>query len=98
MSTRHALATTALPPLAQRLRGLARTVRSLVLLAVPILVAIPVLLLTKPEWLSQLGLSQVSGMELSHLAQGGVTLAARARLAAASLLVVGVGLGLLWQL
>lgn len=98
MSPSRRLTTTAQPSLAQRLRGLARTVRGLVLLAVPILVAVPVLLLVAPEWLLQLGMGQASGLNLSYLAKGGVTLAARMRLAAASLPSVALGLALLWQL
>lgn len=98
MNAVHRLSTTAEPSLAQRLRGLARTVRGLVLLAVPILAGIPVLLLVRPEWLPDLGLGQASGLDLSHLAQGGLTLAARMRLAAAGLPTVLVGLALLWQL
>lgn len=100
MNPPHRLTTTAQPSLAQRLRGLARTVRALVLVAAPILATIPVLLLVKPEWLPDLGLGlgQASGLHLSYLAQGGVTLAARMRLAAAGLPTAIVGLALLWQL
>ena len=100
MNQRHPLTAAAQPSLALRLRGLSRTVRGLVLLAAPILASIPVLLLVKPEWLPDLGLGlgQASGLHLSYLAQGGVTLAARMRLAAAGLPTVIVGLASLWQL
>jgi hypothetical protein len=87
-----------LPALAQRLRGLARTVRALVLLAAPILALLPVGLLVDPATVLQMGLGEPSGLSMSHLAQGGMTLAVRMRLAAVVLLPAGLGLALLWQL
>jgi hypothetical protein len=45
-----------------------------------------------------MGLGRAAGLDLSHLAQGGVSSAARLRMAAAGLPPVLVGLALLWQL
>lgn len=85
-------------PLTDRLRRLSRCVRGLALLAAPLLAATPVLLLTAPDALLAVGFSEMAGMNLQHLAQGGLTLAARVRMAAVTLLPVGLGLALLWQL
>lgn len=84
--------------LADRLRRLSRWVRGLTLFAAPLLIAAPVLLLTAPEALVNMGFSEMSGLKLSYLAQGGLTLAVRWRMAAVTLLPVGLGLALLWQL
>lgn len=84
--------------LADRLRRLSRWVRGLALLAAPLLIAAPVLLLTAPDALLTMGFSEMAGLHLQHLAQGGLTLAVRGRMAAVTLLPVGLGLALLWQL
>jgi hypothetical protein len=84
--------------LADRLRRLSRWVRGLALLAAPLLIAAPVLLLTAPDALLAMGFSEMAGLKLMHLAQGGLTLAVRLRMAAVTLLPVSLGLALLWQL
>jgi hypothetical protein len=73
-------------------------VRGLALLAVPLLLAAPVLLLTAPDALLAMGLGEMAGLQLKHLAQGGLTAAVRVRMVAVTLLPVGLGLALLWQL
>jgi hypothetical protein len=86
------------PALAQRLSTLSRVVRGLALLAFPVLLSVPVLLLLNPQMLFPMGLGQTAGMNLAHLAQGELTLATRLRMAGSSLPVIAVGLALLWQL
>lgn len=86
------------PALAQRLSNLSRVVRGLSLLAVPVLVSIPVLLVLNPQMLFALGVGETSGMNLAHLAHGQLTLATRSRMAASALPQVAIGLALLWQL
>lgn len=101
MRTKQPAEPPALPasrPLADRLRRLSRWVRGLALLAAPLLIVTPVLLLTAPEALLDMGFGEMSGLKLSYLAQGGLTLAVRWRMAAVTLLPVGLGLALLWQL
>lgn len=90
--------TTAARALAARLSTLSRVVRGLVLLAVPVLVSIPVLLLLNPQMLFTLGVGQTAGMNLAHLAQGELTLATRARMAGSVVPQAIVALMLLWQL
>jgi hypothetical protein len=85
-------------PLARRLRNLSRAVQALALLAMPVLVAVPLLLLWSPSTLLDLGTGPMSGTSLLHLAEGPMTLAMRWRMAAVSSLTVAVGLWLLWQL
>lgn len=92
------LTVTPQPALATRLAGLARGVRGLALLAVPLLLAIPPMLLWAPEVLLDLGLGQTSGLSLMHLSQQPLGFSGRARMAAASLPPVLLGLALLWQL
>jgi hypothetical protein len=84
--------------LAQRLGRLARVVRSLCVLAAVVLVAWPLLLLFAPDSLMAVGAGQAPGVDMRHLLQGEFTLAARIRVALASLLPCGLGLALLWQL
>jgi len=101
MTTLHRAHAAPLQPsaaLAQRLSGLARGVRALALLAAPVLLAVPALQLLDPDTLVKLGLGEAGGMNLRHLAQGELGIAARARLAGVTLLPVGLGLALLWQL
>jgi len=97
-SKRMTLTLKSQPALAARLAGLARGVRGLALLAAPLLLAIPPLLLWAPEVLLDLGLGQTSGLSLMHLSQQPLGSAGRARMAAASLPPVLLGLALLWQL
>lgn len=85
-------------PLARRLKNLSRAVQGLSLLAMPVLVAVPVLLLLSPETLLSLGRDPVAGTNLLHLAHGPLTLAMRTRMAAVSGLTVATGLWLLWHL
>lgn len=89
-----------LPPeaLALRLKNLSRAVQALSLLAMPVLLAIPLAWLWSPETLASLGQSTAAGTNLLHLAEGPVTAAMRWRMAAVSLISVGLGLWLLWQL
>lgn len=84
--------------LARRLKNLSRAVQALSLLAMPVLLAVPLGWLWWPETLVSLGQSETSGVNLLGLAEGPLTPAMRGRMAAASLLVVCVGLWLLWQL
>jgi hypothetical protein len=84
--------------LAQRLSTLSRVVRGLALLAFPVLLSVPILLLLNPQMLFPLGLGQTAGMNLAHLAHGELTLATRLRMAGSSLPLIAVGLALLWQL
>jgi hypothetical protein len=86
------------PALAQRLSTLARIVRGLALLAFPVLLSVPLLLLLNPQMLFPMGLGETAGMNLAHLAHGELTLATRVRMAGSSLPVIAVGLALLWQL
>jgi len=86
------------PPLTDRLRRLSRWVRALTLLAVPLVIATPILVLLAPEVLLDAGFSELGGLGLRHLSQAGLTAAVRARMAAVTLLPVGLGLALLWQL
>jgi hypothetical protein len=86
------------PALAQRLSTLSRVVRGLALLAFPVLLSVPILLLLNPQMLFPLGLGQTAGMNLAHLAHGELTLATRLRMAGSSLPLIAVGLALLWQL
>jgi hypothetical protein len=86
------------PVLAQRLGRLARAVRSLCVLAATVLVAWPLLLVLAPDALRAIGAGQAPGVDMRHLLQGDFTLAARVRVALASLLPCGLGLALLWQL
>jgi hypothetical protein len=85
------------PELARRLRGLARVVRGLALVGA-------LSLLVLPAWIvlsSADNLEPVQGLFGAHLlelAQGGLTPAVRLRLAAVTLLPVGVALVALWQL
>lgn len=84
--------------LARRLGGLARWVRALALLAGPVLLAVPFLQLLAPDALLAMGLGAATGQNLRHLVEGAPTVAARWRMAAVTVVPVGLGLGLLWQL
>lgn len=84
--------------LAARLRRLSGAVRVLVALGAPVLVAVPLLQAFAPQWLAPLMGNGAIEPELARLAQGGITPAVQARMAAVSVLPVGVALGLLWQL
>jgi hypothetical protein len=85
-------------PLTGRLRRLSWWVRALTLIAAPLLASTPLLALLAPEVMLATGFSEMGGLKLGHLAQGGLTLAVRARMAIVSLLPVGIGMALLWQL
>ena len=85
-------------PLTDRLRRLSRCVRMLALLAMPLLIATPVLVMLAPDVLLDAGFSELGGLGLRHLSQDGLTPAVRARMAAVTLLPVGLGLALMWQL
>lgn len=85
-------------PIANRLRRLSRCVRALVLLAAVLLIATPILVLLAPDVLLDIGYTDLSRCGLSHLSQAGLTGAVRARMAAVTLLPVGLGLALMWQL
>lgn len=84
--------------LARRLKNLSRAVQALSLLAMPVLLAVPLAWLWAPETLASLGESATAGTHLLHLAEGPVTPAMRWRMAAVSLVTVGLGVWLLWQL
>jgi hypothetical protein len=84
--------------LAARLRRLALGVRVLVLLGAPVLVAVPLLQAFAPGWLAPLVGDAAIDPALVRLAQGGITPAVQARMAAVSVLPVAVALALLWQL
>lgn len=62
------------------------------------LVATPILVLLAPEILLDAGLTDLSRWGLHHLSQDGLTLAVRIRMAVVTLLPVGLGLALMWQL
>lgn len=84
--------------LAGRLRGLARSVRVLAVLAAVVFAALPLLILAAPEWLMNLGLQPAVGEAAWWLLRGEATATGRWRLVAASLPLVAVGLALMWQL
>lgn len=84
--------------LARRLKNLSRAVQALSLLAMPLLLAVPLGWLWWPELLIGIGKTETNGLNMLGLAEGPLTPAMRGRMAAASLLTVGVGLWLLGQL
>lgn len=86
------------PALALRLGRLAAWVQALALLAALVLLAVLPLQLLAPDALLALGMGEATGQNLLDLAEGGLTTAARLRMAAVTAFPVGLGLALLWQL
>ena len=87
--------------LAQRLRGLALWVRGLLLIGAPVIGAVPICLLLIPESMLALGWggNGACGEDaVQGLLAGGLTAATSQRLAVLSLLPVGLGLLVMWQL
>jgi hypothetical protein len=84
--------------LAQRLHRLSGVVRMGIVLSTPLLLILPLSFLLLPAEPLRSLIDQPSGLNLLPLMQGELSLAARLRIAAATMLPIGLGLALLWQL